>query len=58
MIIHIDKEEVAILEIKIVTLGEKDTHAYNYRKDKKWIKFCREHNFHSHKDYNTKIYDL
>ena len=46
MIIHIDKEEVTILEIKIVTLGEKDTHAYNYRKDKKWIKFCREHNFH------------
>lgn len=43
MIIHIDKEEVTILEIKIVTLGEKDTHAYNYRKDKKWIKFCREH---------------
>jgi hypothetical protein len=42
MIIHIDKEEVTILEIKIVTLGEKDTHAYNYRKDKKWIKFCRE----------------
>lgn len=41
MIIHIDKEEVTILEIKIVTLGEKDTHAYNYRKDKKWIKFCR-----------------
>lgn len=36
MIIHIDKEEVTILEIKIVTLGEKDTHAYNYRKDKKW----------------------
>lgn len=35
MIIHIDKEEVTILEIKIVTLGEKDTHAYNYRKDKK-----------------------
>lgn len=34
MIIHIDKEEVTILEIKIVTLGEKDTHAYNYRKDK------------------------
>lgn len=31
MIIHIDKEEVTILEIKIVTLGEKDTHAYNYR---------------------------
>lgn len=31
MIIHIDKEEVTILEIKIVTLGE--THAYNYRKD-------------------------
>ena len=30
MIIHIDKEEVTILEIKIVT------HAYNYRKDKKW----------------------
>lgn len=58
MIIHIDKEEVTILEIKIVTLGEKDTHAYNYRKDKKWIKFCREHNFHPHKDYNTKIYDL
>lgn len=56
MIIHIDKEEVTILEIKIVTLGEKDTHAYNYRKDKKWIKFCREHN--PHKDYNTKIYDL
>lgn len=26
MIIHIDKEEVTILEIKIVTLGEKDTH--------------------------------
>ena len=52
MIIHIDKEEVAILEIKIVA------HAYNYRKDKKWIKFCREHNFHPHKDYNTKIYDL
>lgn len=43
MIIHIDKE--------------KDTHAYNYRKDKKWIKFCREHNFHPHKDYNTKIYE-
>lgn len=43
MIIHIDKE---------------DTHAYNYRKDKKWIKFCREHNSHPHKDYNTKIYDL
>ena len=42
MIIHIDKEGVTILEIKIVTLGEKDTHAYNYRKDKKWIKFCRE----------------
>lgn len=56
MIIHIDKEEVTILEIKIVTLGEKDTHAYNYRKDKKWIKFCRE--LHPHKDYNTKIYDL
>lgn len=37
MIIHIDKEKVTILEIKIVTLGEKDTHAYNYRKDKKWI---------------------
>lgn len=35
MIIHIDKEEVTILEIKIVTLEEQDTHAYNYRKDKK-----------------------
>lgn len=58
MTIYIDKEEVTILEFKIVTLGEKDTHAYNYRKDKKWIKFCREHNFHPHKDYNTKIYDL
>ena len=32
MIIHIDKEEVTILISKIVTLGEKDTHAYNYRK--------------------------
>lgn len=28
------------------------------KEDKKWIKFCREHNFHPHKDYNTKIYDL
>lgn len=36
-----------------ITFEEQDTHAYNYRKDKK---FCREH--HPHKDYNTKIYDL
>lgn len=41
-----------------ITFEEQESHAYNYRKDKKWIKFCREHNFHPHKDYNTKIYDL
>ena len=37
MIIHIDKEEVTILEIKIVTLGEKDTHAYNYRLERRTL---------------------
>nr|DAI51238.1 MAG TPA: hypothetical protein [Caudoviricetes sp.]DAQ75757.1 MAG TPA: hypothetical protein [Caudoviricetes sp.] len=58
MIIHIDREEVTTLEIKITTVGCKDAHMYNYKKDKKWLKFCREHNFDSYRDYNTKVYDL
>lgn len=39
MIIHIDKEEVTILEIKIVTLGEKD---YNTKIYDLYLRLCAE----------------
>lgn len=39
MIIHIDKEEVTILEIKIVTLGDKD---YNTKIYDLYLRLCAE----------------
>lgn len=31
---------------------------YSKSSDKKWIKFCKDHNFNPIKDANGKIYDL
>lgn len=31
---------------------------YHKCKDRKWFKFCKEHNFNPYKDADGKIYDL
>lgn len=64
MIIHIiqDREviEISLSSIPIIPLKEGGLPEDKYYKhrDKKWIKFCKEHHFHPRKDANGKIYNL
>ena len=58
--VRVTRTEVWVLETDSIPLMEdlvsgSDYHRHN---DEKWIKFCKEHNFHPIKDAYSKFYEL